>query len=153
MHLPCAPPHPHHRGQGCEGCVPTCREQHGGSSSMLIVASWEEINKAIKGDITVCLPHHRRHSLPPSPPSAGSFYGGVFCWRGQSSWGEQWSGDPWLIRGRRGSFRRLTAGLCCQGSKALAPVKSHRCPLLRSEEKSGRWNGGLAKVLWNRGSY
>lgn len=64
------------------------------------------------------------------------------------AWGERWSGDPLFIRGRSGSFRRLTH---CQGSKALAPVKSHRCPRLWSEEKSGRWNGGLAKVLMNRG--
>lgn len=150
MRLPCAPPT---RARGARGCDRTCREQHGGSSSMLIVASWEEINKAIKGDITVCLSHRRRHNLPSSSPSAGPFYGGGFFWRGQSSWGEQWSGDPWLIRRRSGSFRRLTAGLRCQGSKALAPVKSHRCPLLRSEEKSGRWNGGLAEVLWNQGRY
>lgn len=62
------------------------------SGSMLIVASWEEINKAIKGDITVCLPHHRRHNLPPCSPSAGPFYGGGFLLEGSGVCGF----DPWM---------------------------------------------------------
>lgn len=155
---------------GVRVCVLTCREQDRGgsrrSSSMLIVASWEEINKAIKGDITVCLPHHRRHNLPPCSPSAGPFYGGGFCRRGQGVCGfdprmrcPPWErgvngglGTPDSSGGKKWIFwAGLRPVLHCQGSKALAPLKSHRCPRFWSEEKSGRWNGGLAKVLMNRG--
>lgn len=52
---------------GVWASVLTCGEQHSSShhcASMLIVASWEEINKAIKGDITACLHPAITSSLP-----------------------------------------------------------------------------------------
>lgn len=63
----------------------TCREQHSSShrnSSMLIVASWEEINKAIKGDITVSGRSHTHSSpLSPRPPLWDLFMKGSAVWR------------------------------------------------------------------------
>lgn len=105
---------------GVWASVLTCREQHSSnhhSSSMLIGASWEEINKAIKGDITVCLGPHV-HIPPPSllTPSLSSLtgtclWGGLVV--GRSNWkvssmrfwskdetpslgvgGKRWSGTP-----------------------------------------------------------
>lgn len=82
----------------------TCREQHSishRSGSMLIVASWEEINKAIKGDITVCLGPPRTHS-PPSPslpPSlSGTYLWGV-CWLVEATKRSVlWGFDPGMRR-------------------------------------------------------
>lgn len=100
---------------GVWACVLTCREQHSSShhcDSMLIVASWEEINKAIKGDITVCLGPPNNLPPPPSFPSMGPVYGGGRVvgggnWKVSSmrfwskdetpslgAWGKWWSGTP-----------------------------------------------------------
>ena len=104
---PPPPPYPYIQSTrpGVWASVLTCGEQHSSkhhSSSMLIVVSWEEINKAIKGDITVCLGPHA-HILPLSrPPSLG----GTCLWRGlvlgESGWEgqqcevliQQWDAPP-----------------------------------------------------------
>ncbi len=182
MCLPCAPPPPtspyiQSTRLGVWASVLTCREQHSSgyySSSMLIVASWEEINKAIKGDITVCLgPHAHTPPNPFSPPfpSVGPVYEGFAGWWEQLKkvssmrfwskdempslgvWGKTVEWDPWLICRRSGSFRGLMAAVCCQGSKALVPVKAHRCRLLTIRRESQEVKRGLAKLLMNRGRY
>lgn len=91
---------------GVWASVLTCREQHSSSyhrSSMLIVASWEEINKAIKGDITVCLGPHAHILFPhffflPPPPSVGPVYEGVWWLVGATERSVVWGFDPRMRR-------------------------------------------------------
>lgn len=114
--LPPPPTHMQSTRPRVSASVLTCREQQSSShhlSSMLIVASWEEINKAIKGDITVCLGPHA-HILcfrPPSLPQWDLFMRGSGGWRSNwkvssmrfwsrdetpslGVWGKWWSGTP-----------------------------------------------------------
>lgn len=109
------PPQPHiycTARPGVWAHVLTCREQHSNRhqcDSMLIVASWEEINKAIKGDITVCLGPPITSLLPSLNGTylkQGLVVGGgnwkvssMWFWSKDETpssgvWGKWWSGTP-----------------------------------------------------------
>lgn len=136
MCLPCAqspstPLHTHththiHKARGVWACVLTCREQHRPTGSMLIVASWEEINTAIKGDITPL-------------PQQELFMIGVWRFGGGSTskrspvlriWSKGWvkarEGPPESSTEEELLLSRLIAAAVVKVFQALMPVKAQR---------------------------
>lgn len=135
--------------------------------SMLIVASWEEINKAIKGDITVCL--GPGHNPPPSPQLVSG--GRRRQPKGQPVWGfdprdetallgsvggKRRSGTPDSSGGGADLLDGLRSAACRQGGKALAPgeraLASPDAAWLRSDgnpQEVGR--GATLNCWWTQG--
>lgn len=67
------------------------------------------------------------------------------------AWGERWSGDPWLIRGRSGSFRPYgRSSLSRQRSVSARKIPSMPTVMIRGKIQE-RKRGPLLKCWWTEG--